>query len=557
MLVGQQAAVGADVAGVDRQRVERRLRERREAGVRRDRRVAVVAVVEALAAREVGILAGRGVAVEGLDGGGQGIDGHADLLGEPGDGVGGAQDRLDARAEAPVEGRRAGEDRAERVLAAVARVEHEPGRHRAARRGALRHEPAGDMVGGRLVAETLAGAVHHDRPGQRTLDEHRPRAVLVGELVARGPPRRVEVRHLHAEAHRGLRGGAAVEGIARGPGGGGGARQVLGAQRRVALEAARGEDHAARGADALRLAVAEHLGTDHAPALDDEARELRRQLHRHLALAQRHAQPRDERAATRQPTVAVRLPALPHVEVVLGGDLHEGALGALRLRDERVRLARRPVDAAEGRGTDMRRLQQVELAAERVAGDGQRLAAAVARAAAGQLRVIVAILGEALELHLGALVQPAEHARRVLDEGADALRRGELPGERGDVALGIDRRVAAARGADEVVVRDPDGAARGGGGAAEEMPLLDDEHLGALVRGGERGGETARAAAHHQHIGLHFREGDAHEMDPQEKRTDAPPSASQSSSKRSPGRAVSSGTSEPERMMSPASSVTP
>ena len=85
-LIGAQSALGAEIAGHDLHRVERRLPQRREVRVGPLARVAVVAVVGRVAAAEVLVLAGFRELVEPDERLGQGRRVQADLPGQFRDG---------------------------------------------------------------------------------------------------------------------------------------------------------------------------------------------------------------------------------------------------------------------------------------------------------------------------------------------------------------------------------------------------------------------------------------------------------------------------------------
>src|SRR5690606_9266676 len=80
--IGDQTTLGAEIAGHHLGRVERALNQCGEARVGLDGRVAVVAVVLAVAAVVVLVLTGFGELVEPFDGRGEFIGGNPDLLGQ-------------------------------------------------------------------------------------------------------------------------------------------------------------------------------------------------------------------------------------------------------------------------------------------------------------------------------------------------------------------------------------------------------------------------------------------------------------------------------------------
>ena len=183
MLVGPQPALGAQVAGDDLDRVERRPVQRGQVGVGQPR-VAVVAVVGRVAAAEVLVLARRGELVEpghGLD---QAVGVHPCRQSQPGQAVlpdhrpGG----VPAARQRPVR-RQPGEH----VPVAVALVEDQPGRDvRVLRRVPVVHGVHRVDVRRRLVDEPLAGAVDHDAAGQVALGQAEVRAA--GQRDGRPPP---------------------------------------------------------------------------------------------------------------------------------------------------------------------------------------------------------------------------------------------------------------------------------------------------------------------------------------------------------------------------------
>ncbi|MCY1458778.1 hypothetical protein D9M71_761920 [compost metagenome] len=88
MHVGEQAALGADVAGIHLHRIERCLEQRRQARVGLHVGVAVVAVEQRFALVEIRVLAKHGIAVEALQRVRQALRVDADLRGQCLDAVG-------------------------------------------------------------------------------------------------------------------------------------------------------------------------------------------------------------------------------------------------------------------------------------------------------------------------------------------------------------------------------------------------------------------------------------------------------------------------------------
>ena len=236
--VGDQAALGAEVgedeAGREvRRRVERGQRLVGSVAAGEERVVLVLAAVELL------VDAGRGVAVEPLDRLDQRVRRKPGRRGQLARCVRGA----DPGAGLEVGGRVALGHRDRRQPAVLAGVEDVPGRDPLRRLG---HLPAEPVVGQALVGVAATGLVDH----QPAAEAEGERAAAVGLLEPGAEPaERPEVggrterdRRLDRLAGVGAARCHRPRGVAR--------HVVLAAHRLVALEAAGGQQHAAAGADA-------------------------------------------------------------------------------------------------------------------------------------------------------------------------------------------------------------------------------------------------------------------------------------------------------------------
>ena len=174
-LVGEQSALGAEVARHDLHGVERGLIDHVQRGVRLHGGVRVVLVVGRLAPVEVLVDPHGREAVEPRDGGRQRVGRYVDLLSERLE----RRRLLDRAVLVPAAGE--GLPRAEpgeEVAVAVALVDDHPARHVAdAGLLALVHLLHGLDVRQRLVHVAPAGLVDHERAGQVALRETEPGAV--------------------------------------------------------------------------------------------------------------------------------------------------------------------------------------------------------------------------------------------------------------------------------------------------------------------------------------------------------------------------------------------
>ena len=103
-------------------------------------------------------------------------------------------------------------------------------------------------------------------------------------------------------------------------------------------------------------------------------------------------------------------------------------------------------------------------------------------------------------MHLGLLLEVAQHAMRILDIGIELGIGDVVADQRLDIAEGFDGIVGMALGAGVVAVGNPDAAARRGGGAAEFRRLFHHQHACAGVRRGEGCGQPARTRADDEQI---------------------------------------------------------
>ena len=354
--VGDDAALGAEVAGDDLDRVERALVDAVQRRVRLHLRVRVVAVVGALAAVEVLVDAGLGEGVEPGHGLRQRVGRHVDPLGELGERVG----PLHRAVLVPAAGERLPRGEAgEEVPVAVALVDDHPCGDVRDPGGLTGVDRVGRLhVGQRLVHESLACGVHDDRAGQVALREAEPRAA--GERDRRTPPGVVHQvdRGTHGDA--GLDAAAGVARGSRAPVGVGGAGQVLLAQGVVLLEAAGPEDDSPTGADDDLGSIALGADADHPAALDDQPGERGLVVDRDVGFKQGLAQADRQGVAHREhPPAAEGADHLVEQHPEHGARAAEGAQGAeadlaeVGLGDDQVR-----------RRLGVRRVQSLQLGAD-------------------------------------------------------------------------------------------------------------------------------------------------------------------------------------------------
>ncbi len=191
MRVGLYPALGAEVAGEERDGVKRRLGDRREARVGRHAVVSVVAVRRALAAAKVGVLPRSRKPIEALERRGQALGRDIDLLRKLGD-ASGLDEKLrpELSREALVRKRLAGAHGARDVFVPVVGVEHHPSGDALARLlMVLVHGDDDVDVRAGFVGEALAVPVDEDAARQALLDDQDPPARRPRKLRHRRPPR--------------------------------------------------------------------------------------------------------------------------------------------------------------------------------------------------------------------------------------------------------------------------------------------------------------------------------------------------------------------------------
>ncbi|MNZ95550.1 hypothetical protein D3C78_1147070 [compost metagenome] len=247
MHVGEQAALGADVAGVHLYRVERRLEQRRQARVGLHVRVAVVTVEQRFALVEIRVLAQRGIAVEAFQGARETLPVDADLRGQRLYAVGLLVVAAQMLRHAAVGLCITGQQRAAGVFAAELGIEHHPaGNTGALPLGVVRVHRVDDVgIRRRLIDEALPGGVHHHAARQGAFDEQRTLFFLALHVGGRRPP---AVFHQCGGRTQLLAGADAVAAVERRRGAPLRLRRlwmVLATHRLVALETAGGDHHAA------------------------------------------------------------------------------------------------------------------------------------------------------------------------------------------------------------------------------------------------------------------------------------------------------------------------
>lgn len=489
VLVADQPALRPEVTDLDAYGVEGRLDDLVQVGVLQGR-VAVVAVVGAVAAAELGVLAGAGEAVEPLDGRGEFLGGNADGDGEFGDAV---RPVCQAALVEFLGERHSGQDLRERVAGAGLGVHHEPGRYVTARQLVVDEV----HVRGGLVGEAAAAGVDDHRRRDAPLGHQGDRGA--GRVAHRGhPPRVVHEVQSGSEFQPGddavadvLPGaGAVVLPAAVG--------QVLLAHLLVVVEATGREQHTAPCPDAHLLAVALRDDAGHrAVVADDQAGHRGPQPHGDSGVLQGHPEPCHQRA-----TAGGHVAAADHVgRDPPGGDdgRPASAPGALDHREVAVVLGGDPqTERALHVVGPLVPLVLAELAGV----EGERLDGAAHRTAAVVLGVVVGVSLDPEEAHPPALAEQFHGGRTLVDVGVEAGGRDAAPGEAVEVLPDRRTAVVVALGAQRGVVGDPDAAAGDAGRTAVHLPLLDHDGGQAAVHGGQCGRHTATATADDDEVEL-------------------------------------------------------
>ncbi len=493
--IGDQAATGADVAGVELDGVKRWLGQRRQVRVT-EMRIAEDAVVGALATVKIGIDAAFRIGVERAYRGHQLVARHADLPGQ----------RLQRRRLEEIavleELARQGQRRwrqAQQVRLPVGAVKDDPARHvRHVRAVVQLVDAVHDVrVRRRLVHEALALAVHHHRAGRRAFGDAEVRIALTADLADRPPP---GVFHqVHTRTSR-LPGTDAVAGVAFDrdrPGGLRRLRVVLIAHGLVMGKAARGQQHAAPGPIAAWLEIAHHFHPDHAAVFLDQPRQGGVQFHRYAGAQHRVIQtPRN---------------ALPHRQHGLAGQQVAGRVddGPQQLASAAPVPAQaahdlHPAQADRGvaHAQHHRPAQVLEVRSKFAAVEGQRLQRPAIGEAARRLRVIVRIAPAPLELHRAVVAQEGDHVRAMFQVGLLQCLGRALADRGGHVGAGQCLAVRQATVQRKVVVRNPHAAAGSRGAAADVGGFFDDHAAQAVVMRGQRRGHAPAAAADHDPVEL-------------------------------------------------------
>ena len=253
MHVGDDATLGAQVAGDHLGGVERCVADLAEVRIRLVGRIAVVAIVGTLAATEVLVDPGAGESVEAFDGRGQGVDGQPGLGRQLGEGVG-FHDHpgFHPLVRNPLSRLQTGED----VAVTVLLIEDQPRRDVLTRSLALAilsavHVMARFHIRHRLVHEPFAVHVDDDRAGGVAFGQGEPRGAH--EWDCRAPPRVFHDIQGGAELFGGENAVAGVGDGAHRPLGGDGGALVLDPHLLVVLETATTQDHPPPGPDQRRL----------------------------------------------------------------------------------------------------------------------------------------------------------------------------------------------------------------------------------------------------------------------------------------------------------------
>ncbi len=277
-------------------------------------------------------------------------------------------------------------------------------------------------------------------------------------------------------------------------------RQILLAHRLARLEAAGREDDALVGADADRRSVPLRHDADHAPVLDDQLAGRRVEPQRNAAIHQRAAQHADQRIAHGDVAVAPRLETPGQVEPVAAHQLHRQPDPAAGAREQGARLEHRHEDAVHDQHLRVLVAHVEELVAERAGVKALRLDATAARPAAGHVLVIVGVLRQRDEPHLGVLGQVLHHLRRLLEVRSQAILGHGVADRPFDIRPRVFGSILDAGGFHEVIVRHPQTAAGHRRVAAVAVALLDQQRRAAAIVGGERRGHRTGSRADNEKV---------------------------------------------------------
>ncbi len=491
--VGAQPALGAQVAGHDPGRVERRPGQRGQVRVGLAARVAVVPVVRRLTPAELLVPPRRGELVEpghGLD---QPSGRHAGGDGQPGQVVG--ADHRPGRVPAAWQ-RPARRQAREHVPVAVPLVEDQPGRDVRVLRGVpVVHGVHRVDVRRRLVDEPLARPVDQEAARQAAFGQAEVRAA--GQRDRRPPP---GVVHQPGRRAQGQAGQDPVAGVPWRPGRplrAGRLALVPAAHLLVALEPPGRDQHPEPGPDGHRLAVPCDVDPGYPPVPDLQPGHRGVQPDRHAAAHQPGPQPGGQ-----------RLPQAEHP--VPGHPAPRGSPRDPRPGQDRARMprpqAQPPVvglgDGHPVRGRQVGPGQAGQLGAQPAAVHRHRLHAAPAGQPAGRLGVVVGVARHPRQPQRGPGQHQVEHGRAVLEERLPQPGRHVGARHVRQVGAGLIRRVGHPGGPQHRVARGPDPAPRPRRRPAERPGLLDHHDAQPEVRRGERGRHPRRSAARHHHVEL-------------------------------------------------------
>lgn len=268
------------------------------------------------------------------------------------------------------------------------------------------------------------------------------------------------------------------------------------AHRRVVLEAASGEDHAARGTDlgAPTVTLDDHPG--HAPVAHDEFDQRGVAPHRDTGRSHPREQSGGEGASAGD------------VFASQGEATDSGADGPHRL-EHAAGVAGEQVQPAvgatgDGKGERRREVggpQQRPVGAQSRGVERTRLDRAPGRGPAGQLWAVVGVTRDPLKAQRGATTQQVDGRGPVVEHGAPPCAGGLAGRDMFEVTLDAFGRVARARLGQHAVARHPDAASGERCGASDVLGLLDEQHRQTRV-GGSEGGEHARACPDHDTVEL-------------------------------------------------------
>ena len=342
----------------------------------------------------------------------------------------------------------------------------------------------GVVVGG-LIGEPPPPSVDHDRVRQRalTVDEDAAHRIRVRRHHAdRNPPRLAHVRdhrpgpHGHDQAVTGVR--LHRHGMGHRP------AQEAATQFLVPLEPASGDDHPPVGTQLdLPVRRVDHH-SDHRSAVEQEAASGAGRLRFDPPIETRPQQPAGQRLAA--PSLVAQTAALQ-------------LLGRRRLGNGLAE--RRFAHRDPGIGEVRRRCHPGRPLAEIIEGKDRTLQRPpAARAATGELRVIVGHAGHGVELNGSLRLQLIHHLRPGVDECLHEALFEQPTRQRHDVRHGVLAAVGNPDVGHVRVVRDPHLATRPGCGTSHEIGLLDHPDARATVMRRNRRRQTSRTRPQDDHV---------------------------------------------------------